>query len=669
MRARAVGLPADLDALARLAGVQPSYRGNDGLDHGVDPDVVVAVLRALGVPIERAGDAPGALAAMRAEQASRCLDTVVVQRSGGAPTVDISLPTDTDAGRCWLTLVLEDGHLFRERLSALEERGAASGGRFRLGGLLDPIPSGYHELVLEGPGLRASALLVAAPRCPQVPRGWGVFLPVHALRSDDDWGSGSYRELAQLGRWTASAGSSMVGTLPLYPVFLDPPADPSPYLPVTRLGYCETYIDVLSAPELANAPVARAVLENPDFVARLNQAHRSALVDYEAVNALRRAVLQPMADALVAVGSPRRRALEEFAADHPELVVYAHFRASGERHGRNWRDWPGATGEAIGDRPLDDPVVRYHLYGQWLAATQLHQAAQSAPLYADLPVGVHPDGFDPFFEPTAFALGAQVGAPPDPFYAQGQSWSFPPLHPRGIRAQRYRHVIACLRRAFANAVALRIDHVMGLHRLYWIPDGFDAHHGAYVSYAPDELYALVALEAHRAGAGVVGEDLGTVEDGVRQTMAREGMLRSWVLELTTTPENPLPDPPSGCLSSWATHDLPRFAAYYDGEDLEQRGPDGQLLVEPTAAQVDARARWRQALAAYAEEEVGSTGLTQHDSSGAERRALAKFGVLFEIDDLVEHLLHTGIGASFFKVVSHVIYSLWDVSGHLALPQL
>ncbi|MGH9047044.1 MAG: 4-alpha-glucanotransferase, partial [Acidimicrobiales bacterium] len=487
-----------------------------------------------------------------------------MHREGEQPEISLRLGS-ADLATYRLSLRMEDGREGRGRLAELATGATdASGGlstRLPIPG--EELPFGYHAVTLEGPDGAASALLIAAPRCPEPTRGWGVFMPLYAIRGESDWGVGSYRDLAELGRWTRSVGGSIVGTLPLYPAFLDQPCDPSPYLPVTRLGYNELYVDPDSVPELASAPAAREVLAAGGFSAAIADARRSPTVRYEQLQRLHRSVLEPLADELCSSGRGQS-ALHGFGAEHPEMFAYARFRSNGERHGRDWRRWTAVATDECAGLTLDDRATRYHLCAQWLAHRQLGEAAQAAPIYGDLPVGVHPQGFDPYWEPDAFAARASGGAPPDAFYDAGQDWALPPLHPDGIREQRYRHVIDYLRVAFSSVVALRVDHVMGLHRLYWIPPGFDARHGAYVSYASEELHALVALEAHRVGAVVVGEDLGTVDDSVRDTMRRERMLKMWVFEFKTSVGDPLPEPPRDCISSIGSHDVPRFAAFWRG---------------------------------------------------------------------------------------------------------
>ncbi len=617
-----ISVPPELAGLARAAGVRLSHRTYEGEEQQVEPEVVLGVLRALGHPVERPADAAAALGALAAERARRRLSPVLVRRSPDHEDRAIALSGPVDPDRAWLTLEREDGGRVRARVSEVLAPGPHPGVSLaRLTG--SELTFGYHQLVLEESGRQDRALLVSAPRCPVPRRSWGVFLPLYALRSTSGWGIGGYGDLAELGRLAATAGGSLVGTLPLHPVFLDGPADPSPYLPVTRLGYSELYVDPAAVPELAEMPEAQRVIGSEDFLEALRAAREARSVPYELVAELQRRVFQPLADAVIE--GPWRTDLRGFADSHPELVAYARFRAAGERYGRDWRRWPTSPPAEPGAESPLDAAARYHLCAQWLAWRQLAEAGQATPLYGDLPVGVHPDGFDPYFEPEAFASEAEAGAPPDPFFPLGQGWSSPPLHPEGIRNQQYRYVIESLRVAFANVACLRIDHVMGLHRLYWIPRGFDAAHGAYVNYRPDELHALVALEAHRAQAMVVGEDLGTVEPQVRETMAEERMLRSWVLEFTTTPEAPLPEPPEHCLASWGSHDVPRFAAFYRGE-----APGRGLRPEHPGAEADPvvpdeRARWRVALAAELVER-GVKRLGPEPATGgqppAERTALA-----------------------------------------------
>jgi 4-alpha-glucanotransferase len=587
--------------LAELQGVQVSFEGGEGRRHEADEDVLVAILRALGSPVRSPDDAAVALSEKRRELADIALQPILVHRIGQASSSALRLSGRVHPRDVWYTIEFEDGRIVRHRLtSSITAMSAGTGPvgerdntySFSLEpDVTDPIPPGYHRVVVEWPGSDVTARLIAAPTCPAASRGWGIFLPLHALRTGHDWGVGSYVDLAALGSWVGGLGGAMVGALPLYPAFLDPPADPSPYLPVSRLAYNEIFVDPTSLPELAESPQARQLLASDEFRRRLATVHTSELVDYEEVSHLRRQVLSLMADALLAGSSTRREELCSFGRQHPELVAYARFRAHGDAARIQGRRAGPTPGELTGN----PPTFGYHLYAQWVAAEQLSAAAVSTPLYADLPIGVHPDGFDPVWSPQSFVEKMHGGAPPDLFFEGGQDWSFPPLHPERVREDGYRYIIDTLRRALRHAAYLRVDHVMGLQRLYWIPEGFDARHGAYVSYRADELHALVSLEAHRAGTVVVGEDLGTVPESVRTRMAKDRMLRSWVLQFESTPEGPLPAPPARALASWGTHDLARFTSYFWGSDIDENEELGRLSDTEAAAQRVARTQWRAAL--------------------------------------------------------------------------
>ncbi|HEY3845359.1 MAG TPA: 4-alpha-glucanotransferase [Acidimicrobiales bacterium] len=615
---------SDLDRLADLYGVASAFMGSDGRAQRADQDTVLALLRALGAPIERAADAADAVTARRLSDARRITEPVLVHRIGRRGTITVTMPQGTDPRRVQITVALEGGGSRSARLADLVTgmalREAPDGLRYHryaadLGELgPEDLPPGYHELVVERPGAPATvpARLISAPACPAAARGWGVFMPLHALRGRDDWGTGNYLDLAALGHWVGRLGGSMVGALPLYPAFLTPPSDPSPYRPVSRLAYNELFIQPDALPELAASAEAGALVNNEAFRARLAAARKSPLVEYEEVAELLRQVLAPMARALFSGASARRDELEAFARAHPELVAYARFRARVDRtgHDRAGRD-AGPVEEVVGV-DLDDPALAYHLYGQWAAATQLSEAGAALPLYADFPIGVHPAGFDPYWSPESFVQGVGGGAPPDRFFAGGQDWGFPPLHPEGIREDGYRYLGAALARAFRHAGYLRVDHVMGLQRLYMIPDGADARHGAYVSYQADELHALVSLEAARAGAVVIGEDLGTVPPEVHQRMAADKMLRSWVFEFESTAARPLPRPDPEVLASLGTHDLPRFASFLVGRDLDEQEEAGQLGAEAAMAQRAERERWRLSLL----HALGVTGRTTEAAAGA-----------------------------------------------------
>lgn len=596
---------AALEALARRYGVQTTYETQDRRRCRVGDDSLVGVLTALGVPIGHPDQAPELLAA--AVTAEPVLEPVLVRRPGARAVHAVTLPATVSPGQVRLTVRGEDGSVESRTLSSLLDGPSRTGRKdgaavtrhhFRLTGHL-AASLGYHRLEVEGPGVAASALVISAPaRCPGPDRGWGVFAPLHAVRTGSDWGVGSYRELGELGEWTGGLGGSFVGTLPLFACFLDGPVvEPSPYRPASRLAWNELYVDVEQLPELEIAPGARRLLASAGFRHRLARLRSGPLSDPSASLVAKRQILELLAEALASTSSQRRDALEAFAARRPEVEAYARFRAATETLGRPWTDWAGAGPHRIPAGSADERRVRYHRYAQWVADSQLADAARRGGLYLDLPVGAHPSGFDPWFHPAAFAGGATGGAPPDSFQPAGQDWGFTPLHPERVRQDGYRYPIAVLRHALRHASVVRIDHVMGLHRMWWVPQGMAPTDGAYVGYRSEELRAVVVLEAARAGVAVVGEDLGTVAPAVRAAMRRDGMLRSHVHEFAATADTPLPDPPPDCLASIATHDLPPFASWWAGIDIGDQARRGVIDPRTSAAERTRRAALRAALAA------------------------------------------------------------------------
>jgi 4-alpha-glucanotransferase len=314
--------------------------------------------------------------------------------------------------------------------------------------------------------------------------------------------------------------------------------------------------------------------------------------------------------------SARRELFEQFVQRSPELDAYAAFRAADRRHGRPWPRWPDrlAAGR-LSPGDYDADLYQYHRYVQWLLdeqLTDLSQQARSRRLawYLDLPLGVHPDGFDVWRNRDAFALQASGGAPPDSFFTRGQSWGLPPLHPTRLREQGYRYLIDVLRAHLRYAEVLRIDHVMGLHRLFWVPHDMTPGEGVYVRYPAEELYAILTIESQRHRAEIIGENLGTVPPEVNETMDRRDLGRMFVMQFNCHPERhpSVSEAPRNAVASLNTHDTPLFAAFWQGLDIDDRADLGLLEPDQAAAEQQHRARTRDALLATLREQ----GLLGHD---------------------------------------------------------
>jgi 4-alpha-glucanotransferase len=244
-----------------------------------------------------------------------------------------------------------------------------------------------------------------------------------------------------------------------------------------------------------------------------------------------------------------------------------------------WNRWPARLRDGVLRRgDYDEAAKNYHLYAQWIVQDQLNAlssraAARGQFLYLDLPLGLHPAGYDVWRDREFFVQGVSGGAPPDPVFTQGQNWGFPPMNPEAMRLNCYQYVISYLRNHFRFSKLLRIDHVMGLHRLYWIPDELTGDKGVYVEYPADELWAILSLESHRHRAGIVGENLGTVPPEVNAAMTKHDIRQMYVVqyEIMGDLKNPFLRPPSRkCVASLNTHDMPPFRAFLDGTDIADR---------------------------------------------------------------------------------------------------
>lgn len=671
-----------VQALARALGVQPSYRASDGHRLQCSDDALFKILSALGPTIERPSDAADALTSLIEERAGRTIDPVIVLRPGHSPVVDLSPPPELDLRDIWITIRLEDGTMERRRLADWSSRRAAAAPRrdrpVRRLRLRERLPPGYHWVDVEAPGVHETSLLLAAPgRCPRPDTGWGVFLPLHALRGEPDWGVGTYRQLGELGDRVRALGGSFTATLPFLATGRD---DLSPYLPSSRMAWSDLYVDVEAVPELTNddpwASRARELLAGHELRHRLAELSGRSRADVMAVSEVKRSVTELLARSLDASPSDRLARFERFRRERPEATAYARFCAASDRYGADWMAWPSPMSSGALPEDLEPELVRHYEYVQWLADDQVAEAARHG-LYLDLPVGVHPSGFDTWQSPDAFAHDLSGGAPPDAFFADGQRWGFPPLHPEGIRRQRYRYVIDALRHSMRHASMVRIDHVMGLHRMFCIPEKADASDGAYVRYRHDELYAVVALEAMRSGTSVVGEDLGTVPHQVRRDMQRSGIQRSFVFQFESTPDDPIPRTASDAVASLGTHDLPPFAGFWHGTDIEDRHCRG--LIDDTQAKAERRQRqrWTQAVS-QALTGVGGSSLPVAQALTLCLGHLGACGagnVLVDLEDLLleeepQNRPGTGLGAgNFTRRAAKPIDALDDPTVHDLLDGL
>jgi 4-alpha-glucanotransferase len=632
------GVDPDLQRLAEAYGVATSYEDWNGRPVEVSAEAVVAALAALGADASTPQALTAALQKVDDAPWRRLLPPSVVLRGTRGEVV---LHID-EGDAVELVVELEDGG--SRRLDVPATVAARRGSTVRRLVPLADLPLGWHTLRARAGDSSSQCVLCVAPRRlvlpPALGRGWGWMVQLYSLRSSDSWAMGDYGDLRTVASRSARDGAGVVLVNPLHAETPVPPINPSPYSPSSRRFRSVISLRIQDVPEYGAAPpdVRAAVdalrpVEEPDRIPRdpVWQAKTAALE-----------LLWPLhrADDLAAWREQQGRPLEEFA----------RFCVLAEQHGGDWRQWPEEL------RRPDSPQVAaaaptervaFWCWVQLLVDEQLAGVGEgmSVGVLHDLAVGVDPGGADAWALQDVLALGTTVGAPPDLFNQQGQDWGLPPWRPDRLAESGYlpfRHVV---RGVLRHAGGLRIDHVMGLFRLWWVPPGSSPADGTYVAYDADAMLGVLSLEAHRAGAVVVGEDLGTVEDRVREALDDAGILGSAVLWFETEDDQVLPPEQwrSLTLATVTTHDLPTAAGFLAEEHVRVRAELGQLGVPVEQERARARAE-KQALTVLLEQ----TGLLRRHGG-----------------DLVL-AMHAVLAASPSRLV---LASLADAVGDLRQPNL
>jgi 4-alpha-glucanotransferase len=427
-------------------------------------------------------------------------------------------------------------------------------------------------------------------------RSWGFTVQLYSVRSRASWGHGDLRDLADLAAWSArDLGADFVLVNPLHAAEPQPPVSPSPYLPMSRRQISPLYLRIEDIPEYRGLSAGdRARVEA--LAAPLRAASTgTALIDRDAVWAAKRAALELIR--AVPLTASRRAERDSFGArDRRALGDWAAWCAIAEVHGPDWRSWPAALTDPGSARVTElrrtlAGRIEFHAWLQWLAAEQFAAAQQAARragmsigVITDLAVGAHPGGADAWARQDVIVPGVSVGAPPDEFNQRGQNWTLPPWHPGRLAAQAGRPLAELIAAATRNAGGLRVDHVMGLARLWWIPAGLPADQGTYVRYDHELMGGVLAAEVARAGALAIGEDLGTVEPWLRKFLAGRRVLGTSMLWFERRADG-TPRRPGGwrrgCLATVGTHDMPPAAAFLTGEQVTIRAKLG-LLTQPEA---------------------------------------------------------------------------------------
>jgi 4-alpha-glucanotransferase len=468
------------------------------------------------------------------------------------------------------------------------------------------LPLGYHRLQLEAGDTGAETDLIVAPDRGYLPaglragaRGWGLSCQLYGLRSDHNWGMGDFTDLAMLARAAGSVGAAVLGINPLHALFAAEPRHVSPYSPCSRTQLDYLYLDVRAVPGFAEDAIVRSLIDGEWFKATHWAARSAELIDHGAVAACKRPVLEALfrrfqscelGEGGTAKGSLGRAFRDFQRTGGPALADFAVFEALHEYYLQqkqqfSWRSWPAPmrnpqSPEVAQFAAAHRDRIEFFQFLQWEADRQLAAAAAagreaglSIGLYRDLAVGADPNGAEAWRDQELVAPGASIGAPPDALSRSGQNWGLAPVNPLVLQRQRFAPFIASLRVNMRHAGVLRIDHVMSLNRLYWIPSGMEATAGAYVNYPFDDLLRLVALESQRHSCAVVGEDLGTVPEGFRDTMRSANVLSYRIFVFERRQDGSFVPPseyPALAAASAATHDIATLKGYWLGGDINWR---------------------------------------------------------------------------------------------------
>lgn len=586
--------PALLD-LAREYGVATEYHGWKGALVPISDETLRAALTALGADV---GDEDAVADSLREADERpwrRVLPPTVVCREGDAPWVPVHVPHGS-AVRC--TVELESGDVWNaslvERWAEPREIDGALIGEATIEVPSD-IPLGWHTLTAHlQDGSSSTATLIVTPRTlplhPSIEHGrvWGLMSQIYAARSESSWGIGDLGDLAETASWAGEdLGADFVLVNPLHAAQPVPPLEASPYLPATRRFASPLYLRIEDVAEMALlSPAERA------RVASLAQRARASSVELLDRDAIWEAKGEVLAMLFAAPRSPRRqRQFDRYVrSEGAGLVDFATWSALVEEHGMPWQSWPEqlhdpGSAAVAAFRAEHAETVEFHMWLQWQIRLQLEQAQREAVsagmtigVIHDLAVGVHPDGADAWALGDALVHAVSVGAPPDHFNQLGQDWAQPPWHPGRLAELGYAPYRDMLRTVLRDSGGIRIDHILGLFRLWWVPRGRTPKHGTYVTYDSAAFIGILALEAQRVGAVVIGEDLGVVAPTLRETMLDRGIFGTSILWFEWRDDQFLPPEAYRelCMATVTTHDLPPSAGYLTLAHVDLRHELGVL---------------------------------------------------------------------------------------------
>jgi 4-alpha-glucanotransferase len=597
-----------IERLAQLRGIGDAYHNYRGELKYFSLETKSGILSAMGCAVDDDAELAAEIAKTEATAFCKFLPGMAAAH-GPRIGFDINVTAREFGGTMVWRVLLEDGSRLQGATSTADcaevWRGEVAGSwitrrRFELP---HDLPPGYHELeahIAAGAAGRC-LMVISPPKCFEpaaIQDGqklWGIALQLYTVRSQANWGIGDFGDLEVLIRWAAHHGAGFIGLNPLHALAPADPARSSPYSASSRHFLNILYIAIPAVPEFEECRAARTRMSQSDMANRLTALRSQPLVDYRGVAELKIEILallyQQFCAQHLATRSNRGRSFLEFVAERGlPLQLHARFDAL-DRHFRaalrcpsGWQSWPqeyrDVNGSAAARFALEHRgEVEFYAYLQWLAHEQLVRAqaltrelGMPIGLYGDYAVGANPSGSETWADQTSYSLGAEIGAPPDPLALKGQGWGIPPADPAALQAQRLQGFVRLIRNNMRYYGALRLDHVMSLFRLWWVPGRCAATEGAYVHYPLHQLLTVLALESARASCLVVGEDLGVVPDEMRQAMPEFGLYHYKVLLFEKTSGRfRRPDEfARRALATATTHDMPTLRSYWEARDIDLR---------------------------------------------------------------------------------------------------
>ena len=604
-----------LDRAAAQHGIDSGFWDIWGRYHQTPAAVKQALLGAMGVAAGNAEELELALADQTRREWERLAPPTVVIGVSDHTELPLNVPAEMLGETAAITVRHEDGaeSEFQVGLLGLEQTGSIemNGATWvrKLARLEVALPLGYHDIAVKVAGASATTRYIVTPERawtePHLGRGGkmaGLTISLFGVRSGRNWGCGDFEDLEQIVDWTAGElQASFVGLNPLHAIHNRRPFNTSPYLPNSIFYRNFLYLDVEAVEDWAGCRRARQLRSSPAVAAEIDALRGTPFVEYERVAALKLRFLKLLFVTFLRErrrGSPRARDFDAYRRrEGDSLERFSTFCALDERlHQRQpdlwlWTEWPAGyqdpdSAETAAFRGKHWRLVLFYQYLQWQIDVQLARVERRARdrglalgLYHDLALATDRFGSDLWAHRKFFVAGCRVGSPPDDFAPEGQDWSFPPPNSRWHWENGYRLFAESIRKNARHGGALRMDHVMRLFRLYWIPDGAHATEGAYVRETSEDFVRILALESVRNRVVLVGEDLGTVEPATREALARYGVLsyRLFYFERTPSGEMRRPDEyPRQALVSSTTHDLPTLAGFWLGADIGARRAAGVL---------------------------------------------------------------------------------------------